>query len=320
MKLEALYQLAESDLPAAIASPFWSVAQKRVPGFLAQSAPSFRLQLLRHHFRKHRENPWAKLQTDRHGEVRWPRWKAPVWTLRQNAAKHPGDDDIITSARIPLAGDLSFSFCATPACGTFSFEEPPSNERFSLNDVLVALFSKPQSNPREALWASEVAVDWTSPDPIAYAGVHLNGMAFADDLLLLADGDEPDTDAIATLSRARDGTFVRIASPTESPRPLFSSLPVINRNSSADGLLRFRWRTTFYLPLEQSADSGSWRYERGKLATSGFVKGASIHDLLEVSWKYQTMLDLEPLIARQIAAPSAHQLLLPIYESLLFKR
>lgn len=319
-RLETLHALAVTDLATVLANPVWNRLRKRDPNFLARTAPTFRLQLLRHYYKTHRKNPWGRLERAHEGDLRWPSWKAPIWTLLKHVERHPADEDVIRSPRFPLEHAWSIAFCATPAGGAFDHENGPVTARYGLNELLTAFFSHPDGNPRDVLSGWDLCLDLNSPDPIRYSGVELFQHAQSVDKLF-ADGDKPDSAAIASLCRPRNGVYTRALLPAEDPRPFFAKLPIVANSRRYEGEIRCRWKTTVFYPIEPAPeDHRVWRYERSQLDLGATLRGASLEDLADVSWKYNTMRDLQKLIERQIASSKAHQLLEPIYSWVLFRK
>jgi hypothetical protein len=320
-----LYRLIASEPKAVLANPIWRRLQKRDPDFLAKTPPSFRLGLLRHHFRTHKKNPWKLLSHAGQREPAWPMWKGPIWDYSRNDIIDPNEQEGLRSRLIPLAGGWGFQFCAEPAA--VQFEDggygPDPDERYRLDRVLKRLFTTSGADPRRALskYTPEL-MPCGGNSGLSFVGVLVISpggfecLAQSGDLFF-AEVDGADSVLISTLS-AEAGRYRRIVAAGEDPRPLFATGPTIDESMQLEGGLTCRWETDYYLPIDPEPGDSSWRYERHPLSVEAYLWATAVADLAELGWKYQTIGDLESLIARAIAGKSAHRLLLPIYEAMLF--
>jgi hypothetical protein len=324
--IRKLYRLIASEPKAVLANPIWRRLQKRDPDYLAGTPPAFRLGLLRHHFRTHKKNPWKLLAHAGQEEPAWPMWKGPMWDYSRDAIVVPDEQEGLRSRLISLAGGWDFQFCARPAA--VEFEDggygPDPDERYRLDRVLKRLFTTPGADPRHALskYTPELMPCGGNFGP-SFSGVLIispGGFECLDQSgnFFFAEDDGVDSAMISSLS-AEAGLHRRIAADGQDPRPLFATGPAIDRSMQMEGLLNCRWETDYYVPLDLEPGDTSRTYERHALSVEAEITGTGVTpDLAELAWKYQTIGDLESVIARAIAGKNAHRLFLPIYEAMLF--
>ncbi|WP_373069868.1 hypothetical protein [Gemmatimonas sp.] len=300
----------------------------------------FRLDLLRHHYRLYAEDPWLPIRRATDGELRWPAWEAPVWDLDGSGTTHPDEGDGIASQRIPLALGWSCCFFAASAevsFGVYDVEDDEGDDdgdddgddegddaRWPLGEALIALFTKPDANPRTTLCDFERECGPDGGSDISYLGVKLfspngDGLVTDEEDCFFYEGTPiADKALIATLSKVGQ-LFQRKGAPDEEPRPLFAKAPVVDYSWQSDGRLTCSWKTTYYAPLTAEPDTKPvFTYQRHTLNVKTEIEGASSHDLVDFAWQYQRMADLEAVIAKAVSEPATHKFLLPIYEQLLF--
>lgn len=331
-EVSELYRLIASEPKAVLANPIWRRLQKRDLDFLAKTPPSFRLGLLRHHFRTHKKNPWKFLAHAGQEEPAWPMWKGPMWKYEEGETiEDPHGNP--QGQRFPLARGWAFTFGNYPAeVNVTDFSEGPDpDESVRLDRVLHLLFTNPGADPREELSEHVAGLMPEQGHEITFAGVSLflpDGREWPLTPLRHPEGsggtlfelaEIADEALIAQLVRNKDGKWIRMASENEAPRPLFASAPIIDESMSSEGSLMCTWTTDYYAPLDARAEGArSWTYERHSLAVVDEMNGTGAAVLCELAWTYQTIGDLEGAIARAIAGKAAHRLFLPIYEAMLF--
>ncbi len=326
--LVALCQRVKTEPAVVLADPRWAAMRAEDPRFLAKSPPEFRLELLRLYFAQHADDPWVILRDANGDSPEWPMWEVPAWEI--GTGSNPAEEEGIVSRAIPLANGWTARFFARQAEMDFEVQEICFDDdeghddiSFPLDRVLTLLFTDPTADARQAFGGDAVGVGPDGGHSMLYCGFQL----FAPDGEQLDTQNEgccffyegeTDDDIIATLSLC-DGVLQRVPFNYEEPRPLFARAPEIDESDSLEGRISCSWSTPYYVPTDLGPqDKGPWSYEVQSLAVKENLDGWPAADLVEFAWHYNTMSDLDEAVAKAIAKPALHKLLLPIYEAMLF--
>lgn len=283
-------------VPEAVArNPLWQMLHLENPGFLAKPEELWKLRLLRLAPAGLLD---AVVDSSRDAQI-------SVDVHEVHRGRFEESDEMDLSQSINLNDFEVTLYCHD--CDAEMEDVEQCDDRLSIGDCIKAYLLAPFDDLREI--AEQCGIEYEpsmSPRdgyPLRFGGVNIE----SEEEFLGYEWDSfpDDKSLIAKLIDAGGGLYRGVSlNEVGQRRPLFSSSPVVDDDSSHEGFITVKWACDCFIPSDDSAEAET-RWRRAEIDEEFGFSGSNIYEDCKIHYKIDFPFELESHIIRDLRKSSA---------------